>query len=331
LEAANMGVVLAPRDVAFRCNLITLGAEDDPVMVDFTAGHITSAEAASIISDLGRELGNHVYQFFAGVSYRHLFVWRNGEDGMKATPPHDITGQGTNLHLPSGEGSVEIRDVMIKAGELLADHPVNRERLKQGKKPANAIWLWGQGRAPRMGKLTDRYRLKGGIISAVDLLNGIGVYAGLTPIHVDGATGYTDTNYVGKAQKALDALKDLDFVFIHVEAPDEMGHEGNLPGKIRAIEDFDEKVVGTVLRGINKLGHVRVMVLSDHPTPLVIRTHAADPSPFACYSSLPDENRRSGYSYGEAIAKKSGLLVTPGCELMDLFIAKGRPLFEKHY
>jgi 2,3-bisphosphoglycerate-independent phosphoglycerate mutase len=322
LEAANMGIVLGPQDVAFRCNLITLGAGDDPIMDDFSAGHITSAEAAAIIRDLDRELGNKDYQFFPGVSYRHLLVWRNGEAAMTTTPPHDITGQMTNGYLPRGEGSGEIRSLMKEAQRVLENHPVNLERINRGKKPANAIWLWGQGRAPRMDKLTDRYQITGGIISAVDLLNGIGVYAGLRPIHVEGATGYTDTNYVGKAQKALAALKELDFVFVHVEAPDEMGHEGNLAGKIKAIEDFDEKVVGTVLQGINELGDVRVMVLSDHPTPLIMRTHAADPSPFAIYSSIPAENRRSGLSYGETTAKTSGLIVSPGYNLMDLFIRK---------
>jgi 2,3-bisphosphoglycerate-independent phosphoglycerate mutase len=217
---------------------------------------------------------------------------------------------------------------MTEAKKLLNDHPVNLERIKRKNKPATAIWLWGQGRAPHMDKLTDRYQISGGIISAVDLLNGIGVYAGLKPVYVEGATGYTDTNYVGKAKMALAVLEDMDFVFVHVEAPDEMGHEGNLPGKIKAIEDFDEKVVGTILQGIDKVGDVRVMVLSDHPTPLVMRTHAADPSPFAIYSSLPEENRHSGLSYGESMAKDSGLTVTPGCKLMDLFIAKGRPFFE---
>lgn len=322
LEAANMGIVLGPQDVAFRCNLITLGAGDDPIMDDFSAGHITSAEAAAIIRDLDRELGNKDYQFFPGVSYRHLLVWRNGEETMITTPPHDITGQMTNGYLPRGEGSGEIQSLMKEAQRVLENHPVNLDRINRGKKPANAIWLWGQGRAPRMDKLTDRYQITGGIISAVDLLNGIGVYAGLRPIHVEGATGYTDTNYVGKAQKALAALKELDFVFVHVEAPDEMGHEGNLAGKIKAIEDFDEKVVGTVLQGINELGDVRVMVLSDHPTPLIMRTHAADPSPFAIYSSIPAENRRSGLSYGETTAKTSGLIVSPGYNLMDLFIKK---------
>jgi len=322
LEAANIGITLDSKDVAFRCNLVALGGGDDPIMDDFSAGHITSAEAAAIIGDLDRELGNKDFQFYPGVSYRHLLVWRSGKETMVTTPPHDITGQTTNIYLPRGEGDREIRFLMKQAKVVLENHPVNIERINRGKKPANAIWLWGQGRAPRMEKLTDRYHITGGIISAVDLLNGIGVYAGLKPIHVEGATGYTDTNYVGKAQKALAALKELDFVFVHVEAPDEMGHEGNLAGKIKAIEDFDEKVVGTVLKGISELGDVRVMVLSDHPTPLSIRTHASDPSPFAIYSSLPGENRRSGLSYGETMAKTSGLIITPGYNLMDIFINK---------
>jgi 2,3-bisphosphoglycerate-independent phosphoglycerate mutase len=324
LEAANMGIALGPQDVAFRCNLICLGGGDDPIMDDFSADHITSAEAAVIIQDLDRELGNKDYQFFSGVSYRHLLVWRAGEENMTTTPPHDITGQITNVYMPDGKGSGEIRSLMEAAKRVLEMHPVNIDRINRGKKPANAIWLWGQGRAPRMDKLTNRYQLTGGIISAVDLLNGIGIYAGLRPIHVEGATGYTDTNYVGKAQKALAALKEMDFVFVHVEAPDEMGHEGNLAGKVKAIEDFDEKVVGTILQGIKALGDVRVMVLSDHPTPVIMRTHTADPSPFAIYSSLPVENRRSGLSYGETAAKTSGLMIKPGYKLMELFIERNK-------
>jgi 2,3-bisphosphoglycerate-independent phosphoglycerate mutase len=330
LEAANMGISLGPEDVAFRCNLVTLGGGDNPTMDDFTAGHIESAAAAAIITDLDRELGNETYQFFPGVSYRHLLVWRHGIETMSTTPPHDITGQRTNGFLPRGNGAGDIRSLMKDAGKLLEGHPVNLTRMKRDKRPANAIWLWGQGRAPHMDKLTDRYQITGGIISAVDLLNGIGVYAGLRPIRVEGATGYTDTNYLGKAQQALTVLREMDFVFVHVEAPDEMGHEGNLPGKIKAIEDFDEKVVGTVLKGIPELGDVRVMVLSDHPTPLVMRTHAADPSPFAIYSSLPGENRCSGLSYGEGMAKASGLTISPGCNLMDVFMDKGKRLFVKH-
>ena len=190
--------------------------------------------------------------------------------------------------------------------DFLANHPVNRDRRNRGLRPATAIWLWGQGRAPRIEKITERFHIRGGMISAVDLLNGIGVYAGLEVLSVQGATGYTDTNYVGKAEKALSALRELDLVFIHVEAPDEMGHEGNLQGKIKAIEDFDEKVVGTVLRGIPRFGDFRVAVLSDHPTPIRLKTHAADPSPFAVLSSRDEKIRARGISFGENGARRIG-------------------------
>jgi 2,3-bisphosphoglycerate-independent phosphoglycerate mutase len=235
LEAANMGIVLGPDDVAFRCNLVTIGNGDDPVMDDFTAGHISSAEAAILIRDLHEELGNATYQFYPGVGYRHLFVWRSGLAEAKTTPPHDITGRNTKAFLPAGRGDRAILGVMNAAQSFLKRHPLNLNRIRDGRKPANAIWLWGQGRAPQMRKLTERYGIRGGVISAVDLLNGIGIYAGLEVIRVEGATGYTDTNYLGKGEKALAVLQDMDFIFVHVEAPDEMGHEGNIEGKIKAI------------------------------------------------------------------------------------------------
>ena len=330
LEAANMGIPLGPDDVAFRCNLVTLGDGNDPVMEEYTAGHISSPEAALIIQDLHGALGNREYQFYPGVSYRHLFVWRSGIDAVQTTPPHDISGKNTHAFLPAGPGAKELLALMDQAGRLLQDHPVNRERISRGKKPANAVWFWGQGKAPQMQKLTDRYQLRGGMISAVDLLNGIGIYAGLQVIRVEGATGYIDTNYIGKARDALAALKDMDFVFVHVEAPDEMGHEGNLEGKIKAIEDFDTKVVGTIMQGIESLGPVRVIVLSDHPTPIVTKTHASEPSPFAVWSSIPEENLRTGKAFGEAEAMNSGILITPGCNLMNLFIARWREFIEEH-
>jgi 2,3-bisphosphoglycerate-independent phosphoglycerate mutase len=325
-----MGVQLGPDDIAFRCNLVTLGSENDPVMADFTVGHITSEEAARIMVDLDKTLGNSEFQFYPGVSYRHLMVWRNGEDSLETTPPHDITGQATAAYLPRGKGSDVINQKMLRSQVFLKDHPVNRERLSAGKRPASSIWLWGQGRAPRMIRLTDQYQLKGGMISAVDLLNGIGVYAGLQVIRVAGATGYTDTNYVGKAEAALAALKDMDFVFVHVEAPDEMGHEGNLEGKIRAIEDFDEKVVGTILKGIGEFDAYRIMVLSDHPTPLKTRTHAADPSAFAVLSSFSHENMKKGLSFHEKDAGAGGLLISPGYHLMELFMKSWRTIIEKY-
>ncbi|MHB8090781.1 MAG: cofactor-independent phosphoglycerate mutase [Syntrophales bacterium] len=328
LEAANMGVQLAPEEVAFRCNLVTLSDSAEPVMEDFTAGHISSAEAAPIINDLNAALGSEEFRFHPGVGYRHLLVWHGGEPGMKATPPHDITGQKVAPYLPSGEGALEISRLMKLSQEFFADYPLNRERRAKGLKPVTSIWLWGQGRAPRIQKMTERFRITGGMISAVDLLNGIGVYAGLEVLKVKGATGYTDTNYVGKAEKALSALQNLDFVFLHVESPDEMGHEGNLSGKIMAIEDFDKKVVGTILDGIPLLGEYRVAVLSDHRTPIALKTHIADPSPLAFLSSRPGENQGRGVSFGENSAYNSGNMVSPGYRFMEHFIGGLERLFE---
>jgi 2,3-bisphosphoglycerate-independent phosphoglycerate mutase len=330
LEAANMRIALSPEDVAFRCNLVTLSDSADPVMEDFTAGHISSAEARKIIIDLDMGIGSETFRFYPGVGYRHLLVWKGGEAGLTVTPPHDITGKPVGPHLPQGEGAEQIKRLMRLSQEFLAYHSVNRERRDQGLKQATSIWLWGQGRAPRLQRLTEKHRLRGAMISAVDLLNGIGIYAGLDILHVDGVTGYTDTNYRGKAQKALSALKDLDLVFVHVEAPDEMGHEGNVEGKIKAIEDFDEKVVGTVLAGIGSLGAFRVVVLSDHPTPLSLKTHTGDPSPFAVLSSSSKENQARGIAFGEMEASLTGNLISPGYLFMETFIGNWRGFLEKN-
>jgi 2,3-bisphosphoglycerate-independent phosphoglycerate mutase len=330
LEAANMGVKLSPDDVAFRCNLITLGGNNHSVMEDFTAGHISSKEAREIIEHIGKNLGSDEFQFYPGVSYRHLLVWRNGKDSLITVPPHDITGRSIGGYLPRGEGAERINQLMKNAEDALQDHPVNKIRLAAGKKSANAIWLWGQGRVPNILPITNQYRLQGGMISAVDLLNGIAIYAGLEVLHVEGATGYTDTNYIGKANRALEALTRMDFVFLHVEAPDEMGHEGNIEGKVRAIEDFDKKVVGTVLDGMDALNPIRTMVLSDHPTPVTLRNHASDPSPFAVLSSITEENRRSGAFFGERAARSAGILVSPGHLLMNIFINTWENFVEKY-
>jgi 2,3-bisphosphoglycerate-independent phosphoglycerate mutase len=328
LEAANMGVPIGPDDVAFRCNLVTMGPEADPVMVDYSAGHISSGEAARIVLDMDKAIGSPEFQFYPGISYRHLLVWRNGKDAVETTPPHDITGKPTAAYRIKGDGADQLSGLMRLSQVFLKDHPVNRARQAEGKRPATSIWLWGQGRAPKMVRLTDQYKLRGGVISAVDLLNGIGVYAGLEVIRVPGATGYIDTNYVGKAQAALEALKDMDFIFVHVEAPDEMGHAGNLEGKIQAIEDFDEKVVGTVLKGLPDFENYRILVLSDHPTPIAIRTHASDPSAFAVLSSLKEENLGRGAAFSEADARAGGILVSPGYRLMNLFIRDWRRFVE---
>jgi 2,3-bisphosphoglycerate-independent phosphoglycerate mutase len=289
-------------------------------MDDFTAGHISTKEAREIILDINKAIGSSQYQFFPGVGYRHLFVWRNASGSPETTAPHDITGKTIVSYLPQGNFAEEIKSVMHKAGEILNNHQINAQRLKNGKKPANSIWLWGQGRTPKITSLTQKYGLQGGMISAVDLLNGIGVFAGLKVIHVEGATGYIDTNYEGKAKTALDALKFMDFIFVHLEAPDEMGHEGNAAGKIQAIESFDEKIVGTILNHIGVFGDYRILVLSDHPTPLDLKTHVGDPSPFAVLSSRKEENKATGLPFNEITAKESGIIISPGYLLMDKFI-----------
>jgi 2,3-bisphosphoglycerate-independent phosphoglycerate mutase len=329
LEAANMGVQLGSEDVAFRCNLVTLKMDKNVVMDDFTAGHISSREAKQIITDVQAKLGTDEFQFYPGVSYRHLLVWKRGMASMKTTPPHDITGKSVKAYLPKGKGAGKILDLMKRSQDVLCDHLLNRQRLADDRKPANSIWLWGQGRAPKMVKLTEKYGLKGGMISAVDLLNGIGTYAGLDVIRVEGVTGYTDTNYLGKATEALNALKKSDFIFVHVEAPDEMGHEGNIDGKIRAIEDFDEKIVGTVVREIHSFSPFRLMVLTDHPTPIALKTHASNPSPFAVFSSVRKENLRNGISFSESSALNSEIIVSPGHLLMDFFIKHWDEFIEK--
>lgn len=329
LEAASMGVRLGPDDVAFRCNLVTLGSGEETIMEDFTAGHITSEESGKIIHDINSESGSDIFRFYNGVSYRHLFVWKGGKVSLDTTPPHDISGRAIKNYLPRGDGAKELIKLIQSSQEILRDHPVNKARLLKGKKPANSIWLWGQGRAPEIDPLTEKYNLRGGIISAVDLLNGIGIYAGLEIIHVDGATGYIDTNYLGKAQKALKAIREMDFIFLHVEAPDEMGHEGDIEGKIKAIENFDEKIVGTILNEIHLSGDFRIIVLSDHPTPVSLMTHTSDPSPFAVLSSIDDENLGWSKSFGETSAKNSGILVSPGHLLMECFIKNWRGFIEK--
>lgn len=329
LEAANMGIRLAPEDVAFRCNLVTLGAGDSPIMEDFTSGHITSGEAKEIIGDLENALGSGQFSFHPGVGYRHLLVWKKGGAALQTTPPHDITGKPIAAFLPEGEDSEAINRLMHRSREFLADHKVNVARRKRGLKTANAVWLWGQGRAPQVPKLHERFPIRGGMISAVDLLNGIGVYAGLEVIPVQGATGYTDTNYQGKAEKALSSLKELDFLFVHVEAPDEMGHEGNIQGKIKAIEDFDEKVVGTALRGLEEMGPFRIAVLSDHPTPISLKTHSREPSPFAVLSSVREENQARGRGFGEREALQSGNLISPGHRFLETFLSGWRGFIEQ--
>ena len=324
LEAVAMGVKLAPADVAFRCNLVTLLKEDgDTYMEDFSAGHISTEEAGRIVKDLGKELGNEEFDFYPGVSYRHLLVWHNGEASLrlKTTPPHDITGRNISPHVPEGDGEEEILWLMNRAQKILPSHPVNLERTRMGKKPGNAIWLWGQGKAPVLEPMTQRFGIRGSVISAVDLIKGIGYYAGLEIVNVPGATGYLDTNYAGKAESALKALEDKDLVYVHVEAPDEAAHSGNLKDKIRAIEDFDRKILAPILEGAEKFGGYRLLILPDHFTPLTIKTHSPEPVPFIVFSSEEKDNPiKAGRSFDEESAEKAGILIEKGHELIEKFI-----------
>jgi 2,3-bisphosphoglycerate-independent phosphoglycerate mutase len=320
LEAASMGVALGPNDIAFRCNLVTLrGTGNETVMEDFTSGHITTAEAAQIIRDLGRELGGDGIEFFPGVSYRHLMVWRNGKEKMDTTPPHDITDQKTASYLPKGDGADRLLRLMDASQPILAEHPVNRRRQANRQRQATTIWLWGQGRAPQLPPLTERYGIKGGVISAVDIIHGLGVYAGLERIDVPGITGFLDTNYLGKGEYGVRSLEKYDLVFIHVEATDEAGHMGDVEKKIQALEDFDEKVVGTVLKGMAHRQDYRVLLMPDHPTAIALKTHVAAPVPFVLYS--PKEPRDNGnVGYNEKDAAKTGIVAEKAYRLMESLI-----------
>ncbi|MCK9229206.1 MAG: cofactor-independent phosphoglycerate mutase [Syntrophales bacterium] len=327
LEAMSMGLKLGPGEIAFRCNLVTISNDGTgrPVMEDFTAGHISSGEARLIIEDLETELGSPSRSFHPGVGYRHLMLWKNGPRNLGTTPPHDIVGREIKDYMPLGDGARELEELMARSRDILADHRVNKDRISRGEKPATSVWLWGQGGLPPMTPLSSRYAVTGAIISAVDLLKGIGVCAGLEPIRVEGATGYIDTNYRGKAEAVLAWLEKGNFVFAHVESPDEMGHEGNTAGKIAAIEDFDRQVVAGVLEGLEASGKdFRLMVLSDHATPVSVKTHTSDPVPFAVLSSVPGENLSRHGSFGETEALRSNILVSPGHSLIDHFLGDWR-------
>ncbi len=326
LEAASMGVELGPGDIAFRLNLVTLEQRDDAwYMEDFSAGHIGTEEAGDIISTLEQHLGGGQYTFYAGVSYRHLMVWHGGREQLSFTPPHDISGRSVEDFQPKGEGADQLLDLSARAAELLAKHPVNRRRVAAGKKPANAIWLWGHGRAPTMETLEKKFGIRGAVISAVDLIKGIGIYAGLEVVNVPGATGYLDTDYEAKARYALRALKSCDYIYLHVEAPDEASHMGDLQEKIRAIESFDSLVVGTLLEGLPELGNFRLLVLPDHPTPLALKTHTSDAVPFVLYDSRHSGKSLlySGEAYHERAAAATGYRIERGHELMKLLINRG--------
>jgi 2,3-bisphosphoglycerate-independent phosphoglycerate mutase len=333
LEAASLGIELKKNEVAFRCNLVTV---KNGKMEDFTAGHISTKEAAQIIKTIDGKIGSKGIKFYPGLSYRHLMVL--SEDlkiamGLKAAPPHDITGHYIEEHLPKGPGSDLIKHLMKESIMPLLEHPVNIERIKQGKNPASMIWLWGQGVAPKIESFKKKYKKSGAVITAVHLLKGLGRVLGLRVIDVPGATGFLDTNYKGKAEYALRALKKNDLVFVHVEAPDEAGHMGDVKGKIRAIEDFDKKVVGTILNELRDTNYaLRILLLPDHPTPIAKMTHTSDPVPFVMYDSknalrvtcLPAGTARHALrikGFNEKEIKKSKLMIKRGSEMMARLLA----------
>jgi len=323
LEAAAMGVDLGPEDVAFRCNLVTLKpVEDGLVMEDFSAGHIETEDSTRIIADMNKALGGSALSFHPGVSYRHLMVVKNGSAlaGIKLTPPHDISDKNVRPYLPQGDGAVELIRITNEAQMFLKSHKVNVRRKKDGKKEANSIWLWGQGKAPSMPRLESLRGLSGAMISAVDLMKGIAALSGMKILKVPGATGWIDTNYSGKAEACIKALEEVDLVYLHVESPDEAGHAGSLEYKIQAITDFDHKVVGPVMEGIKKFGDYRLMVLSDHPTPLQIKTHCADPVPFAIYPR-PEGAKDSADTFDEGIVQTSGMKYGDAVSLFEYFIS----------
>jgi 2,3-bisphosphoglycerate-independent phosphoglycerate mutase len=321
LEAAAMGVPLGPQDVAFRCNLVTLRSEgSELVMEDFACGHIPDVESHAIIQRLEEKLGSETFSFHPGVSYRHLLVWHGGSDGAVTTPPHDITDRAVKPFYPKGEGADELTDLMRRAGEFLADDPVNRAREERGERRATAIWLWGQGRATALEPLERVYGVRGGAISAVDIIRGIARLTGMRVIEVPGITGWIDTNYEGKAAYALEALRELDLVFVHIEATDESAHQGNPEAKVQAISDIDRRVLAPFLEQAPGLGAHRILVISDHPTPCALKTHSSEPVPFAVWPAPPGTVPSGAPGYTESAAEASDLAVGEGWTIMRRFL-----------
>lgn len=320
LEAANLGVMLDVDEVAVRCNLVTV---QDGAMIDYSAGHITTEEAKALIQDLDRAISWPDARFYPGKSYRHLLVIKaisvEKLIKVKTTPPHDILNQPIKGYLPSGPQSEILLSLMEKSKGILAAHQINKIRVDTGEMPANMIWLWGQGSRPNLPSFKELYGLTGSVISAVDLVNGIGRLIGLNVITVRGANGYYDTNYHGKAMAAIDSLKERDFVYVHIEATDEAGHNGDWKAKTECITRIDKEVVGPILKHFGK-DAVRVLIAPDHPTPVAKRTHTRAPVPFVMYGAGFEPNGAKGFS--ESAGSGTGLKFTSGEEMMRYFLGK---------
>ncbi len=324
LEAVSIGISLSETDIAFRCNLVTLSDEEnyaDKTMVDYSAGEITSEDAAKLIEAVNEAFKNETIEFYSGISYRHCMVWHEGPNGLGLTPPHDISDRKITEYMPKNE---LIRSLMEKSYDVLKNHPVNIERMKKGLRPGNSIWLWGEGTRPAVSNFYESFGVKGSAISAVDLIKGIAISAGLTSVDVEGATGNYDTNFFGKGQAAIKELLEngSDYVYVHMEAPDECGHRGELEHKILSIELIDKEVVGPIVEAMEKAGEeYSVLVMPDHPTPIAIKTHTSDPVPFLIYRS--NDEKESGIDcYDEKTAASTGFYIDKGYEIMKLFLNK---------
>lgn len=326
LEAASIGIDMSDTDVAFRTNIITLtgdGAYEDLIITDHSSGDITTAEADQLIQVANEAFANDDIHFYTGVSYRHCMIVKNGSTDYQLTPPHDVLTQKVGDHLPKGEGSEFITDMMKRSYEILKDHPVNKARMEKGLNPANTLWIWGQGKKPSLSKFSEKYGIDGSAISAVDLIKGIAICAGLGSIDVEGATGTLHTNFEGKAEAGINEFKaGKDFVYMHLEGPDECSHQGDMEGKIQCMHDIDQKVVKPMVEYLRESGEdFRVLVVPDHRTPLAIRTHSSDPVPYVIYDSRKETAADDTKQFNEK-SGKNGQYFDSGYELADFFFEK---------
>lgn len=325
LEAVSMGIKLELTDVTYRCNTVTLSDDEnfeDCTMIDYSCDEISTEESTIIINDMNEIFKTDILNIYAGISYRHCLVLNNAEEGADTTPPHDILERKITDHLPKGQNSEILLAMMKKSRELLKDHPVNISRIERGLNPVSCLWFWGEGRRPNLTSFEEKFGVRGSVVSAVDLIKGIGICAGLNSIDVEGATGNIHTNFTGKARAAVDSLlAGNDFVYVHIEAPDECGHRQEIENKPRAIELIDEKIVGPMMQAMHDAGEDYCMlVLPDHPTPLVLRTHTSDPVPFILYKNYAEQDN-GRVCYCEDYCTSTGLYVDEGYKLMEMLIS----------
>lgn len=327
LEAVSMGINLKDDDIVFRCNVVTLSQDEenyeDKIILDHSSDEITTEEARVLIEDVEKNFGNEFLKFYPGISYRHALVWDKGPEKYELTPPHDILEKRVGDYLPKGESGKILKELMIKSYDFLNNHPVNLDREKRGLKKANSIWIWGEGTKPQLESFEKLYGMKGSVISAVDLIKGIGICAGLDSIDVEGATGNIHTNFEGKAKAAVDAIVNgSDYVFVHMEAPDECGHRHEIENKVKSIELIDKKVVAYITEKLDEMGiDYKMLILPDHPTPLVLRTHTRDSVPYMIYTSNSPGNS-SDSTFTEETAAKSGIVIEEGYKLMEKLISE---------